>query len=140
MITKELATTKWAFKEIVCRMASKHKWVHSQVLSQWATVVRTGAEATGQNTPRDRADLPRYEEFMFDPSAFSEEDITRLRALCAATRTRARLHHVREGRDDEWTVIAGLVEGTVACRRLPDFVKEVVKSEERLRLHSTIQA
>uniref|UniRef100_A0AAV1T5B8 Uncharacterized protein n=1 Tax=Peronospora matthiolae TaxID=2874970 RepID=A0AAV1T5B8_9STRA len=140
LIAKELITTKWAFTDIVRRIASKQKWAYSPVLSQWATVVRTGTAASGPDTPRKNAELPRYEEFMFDPSAFSEEDISRLRALCAATGARARLHHVMEGTDDEWKVIAGLVEGNVACRRLPDFVKEVLKSEERLRLLRTIQA
>lgn len=77
---------------------------------------------------------------MFDPTAFSGEDIIRLRALCSAAGARNGTHQVREGTEDEWSVIAGLVEGTVACRRMPAFINQVLKSEERLRLYSTIQA
>uniref|UniRef100_A0AAV1TZF4 Uncharacterized protein n=1 Tax=Peronospora matthiolae TaxID=2874970 RepID=A0AAV1TZF4_9STRA len=77
---------------------------------------------------------------MFEPSAFTGEIITRLRSLCAAPAARAGQHQVREGTDDVFAIIAGLVEGTVACRRMPDFIQQVLKSEERLRLCSTVQA
>lgn len=49
------------------------------------------------------------------------------------------MHQVREGTEDEWSVIAGLVEDTVACRRVPTSISQVLKSEERFRLYSTIQ-
>ena len=77
---------------------------------------------------------------MFDSYAFTEEKLARFRSLCAAPAARAGQNQVREGTDDEWSIIAGLVEGTVACRCRPDFIQQVLKSEERLRLYSTIQA
>ena len=77
---------------------------------------------------------------MFDQSDFSGEAIDHLRELCGASRARTGQHQVRDGMDDEWSVIVGLVEGTVACRRLPDFIEQVLRSEDRLRMYSTIQA
>lgn len=139
-ITHELLTTKWALKEIIRRLSSQHKWAQAPVLNQWARVVRTGATSTNQEQPCASIPTQRFEDFMFDPSAFTEEQITRFRSLCAAQGARAGQHQVREGTDDEWTIIAGLVEGTVACRRMPDFIQQVLKGEERLRLYSTIQA
>ena len=77
---------------------------------------------------------------MFDQSDFSGEAIDHLRELCGASRARTGQHQVRDGMDDEWSVIVGLVEGIVACRRLSDFIKQVLRSEERLLMYSTIQA
>lgn len=36
-------------------------------------------------------------------------------------------------------MIIGIAEGTIACRRMPDFLNSVFDSQERLRLHTTIQ-
>ena len=139
-IAHELLNTKWAFKEIIRRLASQHKWTQAPVLNQWAQVVRQGAPAPRTDHPQVSNLSPGYDDFMFDPSAFSRETITRLTSLCAAPAARAGQHQVRAGTDDEWAIITGLVEGTVACRRMPDFIQQVLKSEERLRLYSTIQA
>ena len=109
-------------------------------LIQLVMVARAGAAASGPDPPPNLGERSRYKVFIFVPSAFSEEDVTRLRGLYAATGDRCRLHHIGDGTDDKWAVIAGLGEGTVVCRSLPYFVKEVLKIEERLLLYSTIQA
>uniref|UniRef100_A0AAV1TKM3 Uncharacterized protein n=1 Tax=Peronospora matthiolae TaxID=2874970 RepID=A0AAV1TKM3_9STRA len=80
--------------------------------------------------------MPRHEEFMFDSSAFSGDAIDRLRALCGASGARTGSTRFEKAR----TMSGRLVEGIVACRRLPNFVKQVLRSEERLRLYSTVQA
>ena len=41
---------------------------------------------------------------------------------------------------DEWRIISGLAEEGIVSRRLPDFLKSVLDSKERLRLYRTIQA
>ncbi|EGZ18643.1 hypothetical protein PHYSODRAFT_502046 [Phytophthora sojae] len=57
-----------------------------------------------------------------------------------AKRTRYAQHQLREGSDDEWKIIQGLAEGSIVSRRLPDFIRSILDSQERLRLYSTIQA
>ena len=53
-------------------------------------------------------------------------------------RTRSR-PPITEGTDDEWRITVGIAEGHIACRRMPDFLRSVLESRERLRLYSTIQ-
>ena len=77
---------------------------------------------------------------MFYSSAFTGEDIARLKALCGALATRSEHHQARDGTDDEWAVFVVMVEGTVACRRMPNFLTHVLKSEKRLLLYTSIQA
>ena len=72
-ITRELFTTKWAFKEIVRCFASKHTWAHSPVLSQWSQVVRSGKADPSPDPPRVSSRTPRFEDAIFDPSVFSGE-------------------------------------------------------------------
>lgn len=59
--------------------------------------------------------------------------------LCVAPAALTEQHHVRECTYDKTAIIVGLVKGTVARRRIPDFIKQVLNSKERLRLYSTIQ-
>ena len=77
---------------------------------------------------------------MFDPAKYSIAEATKLKDICTARLGPARAHRLREGTDDEWRVIVGIAEGHIACRRMPDFLRSVFDSGERLRLYSTIQA
>ncbi|TDH67451.1 hypothetical protein CCR75_007311 [Bremia lactucae] len=52
-ITHEILSMKWAFKDIIRRFSSQHKWSQSPVLSQWAQVVRTGAALASPEPPRN---------------------------------------------------------------------------------------
>uniref|UniRef100_A0AAV1V7H4 Uncharacterized protein n=1 Tax=Peronospora matthiolae TaxID=2874970 RepID=A0AAV1V7H4_9STRA len=70
---------------------------------------------------------------MYNPAKFATEKITRLRSLCIASSGVAHRHHIRDGTDDDWSIIVRLVEGTIACRRMPSFLTQVLMSEERLR-------
>ncbi|GMF48218.1 unnamed protein product [Phytophthora fragariaefolia] len=47
---------------------------------------------------------------------------------------------LREGTEDEWVIIKGLVEGTIVCRKFPPFTAQLMRTEERLRFLGTIQA
>uniref|UniRef100_A0AAV1V7Y5 CCHC-type domain-containing protein n=2 Tax=Peronospora matthiolae TaxID=2874970 RepID=A0AAV1V7Y5_9STRA len=77
---------------------------------------------------------------MFNPAKFSGVEIARLRAVCASPQAPAGQHQVRKGTDDEWKIVLGLIEGTIACRNMPAFLPHILRSEECLRLVSTIQA
>lgn len=131
-ISHELLTTKWAFKEIIRRLASRHKWAQAPVLNQWAQTVKRGTEApvTGMNQVE-------YEDFMFNPAKFSTEETTRLKDICGAPATGNRL---RVATEDEWSIITGMVEGSIVCRRMLPFMRQVFDGKERLRVYSTIQA
>ena len=52
--------------------------------------------------------------------------------LCSALPTLAGQHYVREGTDDEYATMGGLVEGTTACRRMPALIEQVLKGREAL--------
>ena len=129
VIAREHFTSKWAFKEIVRKFSNQHKWAQAPVLDQWSKVVRHGGLAPS-GRPHSTGKTS-FDDFMFDPVKFSCDEFTRLRALCEQSVPVAGPNYVRDGIDDEWAVIVGLVEGTIACRRLTE---HVFKSEERLRL------
>uniref|UniRef100_A0AAV1UJ31 LAGLIDADG endonuclease n=1 Tax=Peronospora matthiolae TaxID=2874970 RepID=A0AAV1UJ31_9STRA len=77
---------------------------------------------------------------VFNPAKFSGVEIARLRAVCASPQYPAGQHQVRKGTDDEWNIVLGLVEGTIAYRNMPAFLPRILRSEKCLRLVSTIQA
>ena len=76
---------------------------------------------------------------MFDPFRFPPADIAHLKQLCADRSSAGRKLQLREGSGHEWKIIVGIAEGSVACRRMPEFLRAVLDSKERLRLYSTVQ-
>uniref|UniRef100_A0AAV1VGC9 CCHC-type domain-containing protein n=1 Tax=Peronospora matthiolae TaxID=2874970 RepID=A0AAV1VGC9_9STRA len=137
-ISKEILVTKWAFKEILRKLASRQKWAVAPIPRLWSQVVQTGSAAAPASTTGQQR--PVFDDFMFDPAHFSEEETTTLRAICATRLNLTGTHRLREGTDDEWRIIIGIAEGLIACRRLPDFLNSVFDSDERLRLCRTVQA
>ncbi|KAI9993677.1 hypothetical protein PInf_015974 [Phytophthora infestans] len=77
---------------------------------------------------------------MFNPSVYSKADIAALRRICEKPAAATAGSLLRPATKDEWKIIGGLAEGTIVCRRMPDFLKSVFDSQERLRLHRTIQS
>uniref|UniRef100_A0AAV1USB4 CCHC-type domain-containing protein n=1 Tax=Peronospora matthiolae TaxID=2874970 RepID=A0AAV1USB4_9STRA len=137
-ISKEILVTKWAFKEILRKLASRQKWAVAPIPRLWSQVVQTGSAAAPASTTGKQRTV--FDDFMFDPAHFSEEETTTLRAICATRLNLTGTHRLREGTDDEWRIIIGIAEGLIACRRLPDFLNSVFDSDERLRLCRTVQA
>ncbi|POM81308.1 Hypothetical protein PHPALM_740 [Phytophthora palmivora] len=74
---------------------------------------------------------------MFHPGRYDEETIERLKTVCEQD---TRGTQLREGTDDEWMIVTGLVEGTITCRKFPSFMAQLMRTEERLRILGTIQA
>ena len=132
-----LLTTKWAFTELIRKLSSQHKWAKAPILNHWASVVRHGTSSTASTAASTTTE---YKDFMFDPSRFPPDDIEHLTQLCADRSSAGRKVQLREGTDHEWKIIVGIAEGSVACRRMPDFLRAVLDSKERLRLYSTVQA
>uniref|UniRef100_A0AAV1TMW8 CCHC-type domain-containing protein n=1 Tax=Peronospora matthiolae TaxID=2874970 RepID=A0AAV1TMW8_9STRA len=137
-ISKELLLTKWAFKEIIRKLVSQQKWATAPVPNQWAEVVRAGN--TARQMDGENKGSITYEDFMFDPAKFSLEDSITLKAICVARLGNTGFQRLGEGSDDEWRIIVGIAEGHIVCRRMPDFLRSVLDSKERLRLYSTVQA
>ncbi|KAE9303207.1 hypothetical protein PR003_g22064 [Phytophthora rubi] len=76
---------------------------------------------------------------MFNPAYFSKHDIESLRGLCERPAAAISGRRLREGTTEEWRIISGIAEGTVVCRRQPDFLKSILDSKECIRLYRTIQ-
>uniref|UniRef100_A0AAV1UIQ4 Uncharacterized protein n=1 Tax=Peronospora matthiolae TaxID=2874970 RepID=A0AAV1UIQ4_9STRA len=81
-----------------------------------------------------------YEDFVFDPSRFPPSGVAHLKQLCADRSSADRKLLLRKGTDDERKIIVGIAKGYMACRSMPDFLRAVQDSKERLRLYSTVQA
>lgn len=46
----------------------------------------------------------------------------------------------REGTEDEWRKIQGIVEGTILCRQFPQFINRIMSTDDKLRLLGTVRA
>ncbi|KAE9211855.1 hypothetical protein PF005_g10841 [Phytophthora fragariae] len=137
-ISHELLSTKWAFNEIVRKLSSRLKWTKAPVLNQWVQTVTQEAQPRREQGPTPPP--PVFEAFMFDPDTYSAAEAKKLRTICVKPKDRTRGTRLREGTDAEWKIIGGMTDGSIACRKLPVFIKQVLDAQERLRLHSTIQA
>ncbi|KAE9010242.1 hypothetical protein PF011_g9908 [Phytophthora fragariae] len=137
-ISHELLSTKWAFNEIVRKLSSRLKWAKAPVLNQWVQTVTQEAQPRREQGPTPPP--PVFEAFMFDPDTYSAAEAKKLRTICVKPKDRTRGTRLREGTDAEWKIIGGMTDGSIACRKLPVFIKQVLDAQERLRLHSTIQA
>ncbi|KAG1699175.1 hypothetical protein DVH05_014092 [Phytophthora capsici] len=76
---------------------------------------------------------------MFNPAFFKPDDIVALRAICENEAENRPGRRLRVGTEDEWRIIGAMAEGTMVCRKIPDFVRSVLDGQERLRLYRTIQ-
>ncbi|KUF81385.1 hypothetical protein AM587_10001800 [Phytophthora nicotianae] len=137
--TQDLYNTAWSFKTIMYRMISKVKWAKTKPLNQWAAKVKTGSRSTSTGE-RPAEEVAYYQDFMFNPSVYPKADIVALRGICEQRAAAPAGSLLRSATKDEWKIIGGLAEGKIECRRMPEFLKSVFDSRERLRLHRTIQS
>ncbi|ETP18592.1 hypothetical protein F441_07216, partial [Phytophthora nicotianae CJ01A1] len=137
--TQDLYNTAWSFKTIMYRMISKVKWAKTKPLNQWAAKVKTGSRSTSTGE-RPAEEVAYYQDFMFNPSVYPKADIVALRGICEQRAAAPAGSLLRPATKDEWKIIGGLAEGKIVCRRMPEFLKSVFDSRERLRLHRTIQS
>ena len=77
---------------------------------------------------------------MFNPAKYPPADIEKLTIVCEAPSKGAFGQFYRDGTAEEWKIIEGLAEGSIACRKLPSFVQSILDSTERIRLLNTIEA
>ncbi|ETL95253.1 hypothetical protein L917_06915 [Phytophthora nicotianae] len=137
--TQDLYNTAWSFKTIMYRMISKVKWAKTKPLNQWAAKLKTGSRSTSTGE-RPAEEVAYYQDFMFNPSVYPKADIVALRGICEQRAAALAGSLLRPATKDEWKIIGGLAEGKIVCRRMPEFLKSVFDSRERLRLHRTIQS
>ncbi|KAE9268904.1 hypothetical protein PR003_g31299, partial [Phytophthora rubi] len=139
-VTQDLYNTSWSFVHIVQTLISRVKWAHATPLNQWAEKVKKGTKAEqGQaQAPGSRAQAG-YTPFMFNPAVYSKEEIAAMRKLREQPPAAKTGRRLREGTKEEWKIIAGMVEGSIVCRRSPGFLKSVLDSKECIRLYGTIQ-
>ncbi|KAE9122518.1 hypothetical protein PF010_g6723 [Phytophthora fragariae] len=134
-VTQDLYNTTWSFKNIVQSLIGKVQWARVQPLNQWAEKVKAGnAAASG---PREGQG--RYQNYMFNPVVYTPKDIEELRTMCAQPVGDLRGRQLREGTKEEWRIIAGIADGTIVCRRMPDFLKSILDAKELIRFYRTIQ-
>ncbi|KAL3663659.1 hypothetical protein V7S43_011074 [Phytophthora oleae] len=98
-----------------------------------------GKKVKGESSSETALPEP-FKTFMFDLSVYSAEDIQQLRPLCERQFGKHRVAVFREGSDEEWRIVQGIVEGTIVCRSLPQFLNRIMGSEENLRLLQTVRA
>ncbi|EGZ29030.1 hypothetical protein PHYSODRAFT_471456, partial [Phytophthora sojae] len=71
---------------------------------------------------------------LFHQGVYSTEETTRLRRICETTYGKHTDSAFREG------IVQGLVEGTILCRRLPQFINRIMATEFKLRIIGATRA
>ena len=137
-VIRDLYSTKWAFLEIVRKHVSRLKWKQAPVLDQWSAKVKQGTPAATESSPAPSRHP--YTRFMFNPAKYQPAEVAKLTQVCEASYEGAYGLEYRDGTTEEWKIIEGLAEGSIACRKLPSFVQSIMDSSERIRLFNTIQA
>ena len=113
---KDLYVTKRAFLEIVRKHVSQLKWSQAPVLSQWSTKVKQGTPAASECSTAPQRQT--YSPFMFNPAKYPPADIEKLTIVCEAPSKGDFCQFYRDGTAEEWKIIEGLAEGSIACRKL----------------------
>ena len=120
-------------------MLSKFKWSRLKPLNQWPDTSTTSGDASG-GASSTQVSRGQYPDFMFNPAIYSREDISTLREQCLKLDAAPSERRLRAGTQKEWKIISGLAEVSIVSRCMPNFLKSVLDSKERLRLYRTIQA
>lgn len=76
--------------------------------------------------------------FCFHRTTYSSDDIAELRRMCETTYGFPT--HLRKPSEPENRIIKGLVEGTIICSILPDFLKRIYSNEALRKIQYTIHA
>lgn len=129
LIDKKQATLQRftaAIKEIVLT-TFRSTWSLERILTSRcdsATAPATaGLNAWSQKTPTvNQVKLDEdMAKFRFDTSVYTSDDIIRLKKLCGENYSFAET--TRQPERDEWTIMMGIMSGTIAVRALPQFLK-----------------
>lgn len=98
---------------------------------------RLFSQSTGNDEDIDMND-DKYSKFRFLRSAYSVNEIEEFRKLCE---TRYGFpSHLREPTTAEKKVIKGILEGSILCAVLPDFLKRVCTNKAYRYIQNTIKA
>ena len=96
------------------------------VLRQWSTKVKQGTPAASECSTAPQRQP--YSPFTFNPAKYPPADIEKLTIVCEAPSNGAFTQVYRDGTAEEWKIIEGLAEGSIACRKLPSFVQSILNS------------
>eukprot|EP00644_Phytophthora_capsici_P019372 jgi/Phyca11/132496/e_gw1.173.3.1 len=107
---------------------------NAPVLTQWA------AKVTGRTEATTAEGIPSYEPFRFKLDVFSPEEIGVLKKVCEQTYGKHATATYRNCTDEEWTIVQGIVEGTILCRQLPQFFNRIMTPESKVKIVNTIRA
>ncbi|KAE9280110.1 hypothetical protein PR003_g28047 [Phytophthora rubi] len=135
-ITRAIYKSRRSLIDIV-----EHRITTAQVTGQSLTnmwVIR--AATTASENVDQGVDMTEdtTSSFRFHRATYSPEDIEELRRLCETAYGFPT--QLRKPTNKETKIIKGLVEGTILCSRLPDFLKRICSNEALRKIQNTIHA
>ncbi|KAE9065520.1 hypothetical protein PF005_g28586 [Phytophthora fragariae] len=115
------------------KVSAQNAELQAPVLTQWAQKVvgqQEGGSGVGATT----------NEFLFNQNVYSAEETTHLRQVCEKTYGKHSKGAFREGTEDGWRIVQGIVEGMIICRRLPQFFNRIMLTEDKLMIIGIVRA
>jgi hypothetical protein len=106
----------WAFEKLLEQRVSSAQVPAAPPNTAWGKPTGPGSSASVKNTMAESSAT-----FRFDPFVYSAEDIARLGKICCEPHAFPK--KLRQRTDDEWSIMWGIMNGTILARTLPQFMK-----------------
>ncbi|ETP01139.1 hypothetical protein F441_21571, partial [Phytophthora nicotianae CJ01A1] len=132
-LTRSIYKSRSSLKETLDVLEKTTQAKPAPTVNPWARKLQ---QDTGSRRNAETGTAPSTYRFLKE--VYSEEEITELRSICE---TRYRYpRNLRKPTAQEERIITGLVEGTILCPRLPDFLKRICNHQAFRRIQNTIRA
>ncbi|KAE8885379.1 hypothetical protein PF003_g30581 [Phytophthora fragariae] len=135
-ITRAIYKSRRSLTDIV-----EHRITTAKVTVPSLTTMWTNRAAAAATAPMDQDEDMTDDTtslFRFHRAQYSPDDIAELRRICETTYGFP--SQLRKPSDQETRIIKGLVEGTILCSKLPDFLKRICNNEALRKIQNTIHA
>jgi hypothetical protein len=106
----------WAFEKLLQQRVSSAQVPAAPPNTAWGKPTGSGSGTSVKTTMTDTSAT-----FRFDPFVYSADDIARLGKICCEPHAFPK--KLRQRTDDEWTIMWGIMNGTILARTLPQFMK-----------------
>jgi hypothetical protein len=126
-IVKAIHHSRWNFQRILTHRIAAAQLPPAAPINHWTAKQHNNPQAitnhSGSNDPTQMEAT-----FLFDTTKYSSEQIRHLKAICQAPHLIAET--TRKPTDDEFTIMYGIMTGSILVRALPQFLKRCCQFDQ----------
>jgi hypothetical protein len=125
-IVKAIHHSRWNFQKILAHRIAAAQLPPAVPINHWTN--KTVPTTPAQTAPTTNPTTPTDTTFLFDNTKYTSEQITRMKAICKAPHLIAET--TRKPTDDEFTIMYGIMTGSILIRALPQFLKRCCQFDQ----------